>query len=414
MNYVDELREEGQLDSLGSFTFDLARSQAVLYRNTFAEPAMYVLKLIQGLVVANPTSIEVTASARHLELVAVGADYRQEELEQALADGPVHAREGLRELVLGLGSALAQGHRVDVQHGPRFRIRIDLVAKSNREVALVKERCRCCPVSLTVNGKPLLEGPWCGSHRLLERIVVEGPTRLALRPQIEAEVIDYESSPWFYFTVPLYRRELVLEGRARVLAGGRGEPAVLCSSATTLSTDLRGPCWLHLVKHGVLLEREPLPLEFGSEVLLSADHLPVDASGFKAMQLTETIAQACELLSVAAASIRPEVKRIEKLTHRPADPVPVRWVRTLASAVTFFLKTMFSLPVLLLLSLALVGSSIWLVPFFVIAVLFLPTLLKRTRRREPAESLHWKVDTLLQRLYDLEQEAAVGVGKPLE
>jgi hypothetical protein len=109
------------------------------------------------------------------------------------------------------------------------------------------------------------------------------------------------------FPLPrLYLRQIVDGDEVRAVRDPRFHPKVLASSVLSMDTALSGPSQLLLVRHGVTLDREPLLPDFGCQVVLMGEHLPLDLSQLKAREsplLDAARKQARALIAEGAQSV---------------------------------------------------------------------------------------------------------------
>ena len=230
-SYLEDLASEGELDSSGELTIDLARSRLRLFKNQLPDPAMYVLKLVQAMVRAQCVSLRFVQSRKGLELFAEQSSDELlpvDSLRKALLGDPFEMVDSaLRDLVYGLGGALALGPGVGFEfRGPnpwtllphaRLRSRtkgtgyvmlFDRFFKKNLEVELVKKHCAFCPIPVYWDGKlvQLRSSPWSSDRRLLElRSAQSLPPKVieslhrdftrAVESKAVAVVISLESEP---------------------------------------------------------------------------------------------------------------------------------------------------------------------------------------------------------------------------
>jgi hypothetical protein len=408
VDYLEELRGHGRVDSSGAFSIDAVRSQAILNRHSVPEPEQYVLKLVQGMVALQPSEIRVLRSSRQphfLELYATNAQ-------------PIDKPNLNPDLMMGLSAALGLGHSVEVSQngaslfgtptrdpGYGLLVRISLIARPKREFELLKERCCCCSVPVSLGSTHryggirglarICEDPWLYSERMFESIAADGLPQLSIAPRRRAEVWDEQARPWFHRKAALYLRQY----QGRLLPGGSDEKPIPATSVVSLSTSLQGPCWLRLVRQGVLLEPVSLPMDFGSEVLLNGDDVPMDLSGLKARESPELEAvrkKATQLLSETASSALARLDRIQLLP----PPLSKLGLNRLIVGVLLGITSVFLSALFILMSYLQGWSFEALLPVF--GLLLTGHVLRSGGTPDYNRPLHWNMSEVSERLRKLE------------
>ena len=303
--HLADLAGDGQLESSGVLTIDLARCRARLFESRMADPSMYVLKLVQALVRAGCTSLSFYQSRAGLELLGVCADDTQlplEDVRRALMMDPVDIPDSaLRDLVYGLGGALSLGDGVGFEfrgsrpwtllsasklrsrsQSPGYLLRFQRFFDSDREAAVLKKQCLFCPIPIFWNGRLMqrLHSPWPGGPRLLERIELsrEEGGAFAYHPTDAALVRQSGALPEAVLS-NLFLRQVCEERRENVVSAPPHR--LRCHAILSIPFDLTGPTQLILIQNGVSLTPIRLHHDFGCSVVLSGDDYPVDLSLFK-------------------------------------------------------------------------------------------------------------------------------------
>lgn len=335
---LDEKRCAGRVDSSGGFTLDLKRAQVKLQRFALADPAYYILKVLQAGVASGSPLLSVQLKRRetrlafqwpHEEAIPTG------ELLTALGNPTGAARPAVRHLAIGLNAAVGvnprsiewvawdgqAGQWIEIQGGEVSVAELDeppwdpptagyrlvlhrswwrtLLPQAAGEHQALYGRCRFSPVpiyldSRLVNAPDLnpwtldvnfKHSPWLPEgYNLAERY------RLGDTPRAEqvgvpdsrvahAELVDRDGE-----VAPprKFRR-----GECRVFVHQtRGQSAedtfYSCSTAFIVPIDLQGPVTAHFVKFGVTVDVRrydwPLP---GARVVTSAASLQEDLSQFR-------------------------------------------------------------------------------------------------------------------------------------
>ncbi len=110
---IGELRADGELDSVGEFTLDRDRAREKMRRFQLTDPRSYVLELVQAAVLAGASEAHFEIDADDMRMSFDGRPFTAEDFEQ-LYNSMFTRRSSLalRQLALGLNSAMAQGPKV--------------------------------------------------------------------------------------------------------------------------------------------------------------------------------------------------------------------------------------------------------------------------------------------------------------
>jgi hypothetical protein len=194
---LDELRAEGEVDSLGRFTLDRAEARAKLQKFQLADARRYVLELVQAAVLRGATKIAFDIDADDMRMRFDGRVFTPAELDDLwgsiFADGDGEDLRGLRQLALGLNAALGTApKRIIVRSGPtqvrmqpgredeittidpaitettihvEQRLTLVLVVEFLRDLTgllseelYLRERCRYSAIPITLDGRSITEG----------------------------------------------------------------------------------------------------------------------------------------------------------------------------------------------------------------------------------------------------------------
>ncbi|MGE0491460.1 MAG: hypothetical protein AB7S38_19780 [Vulcanimicrobiota bacterium] len=164
---------QGQTESSGVFSVDPVKARQKLALYQFTDPYIYVLRLVQAAVAAGADQVSVSSGQRSVEL-AFNSRFAPESLEQLLTlagAGPPHLAAGLygalnaraSRIILSSGSArlsltagggqFSQTEPVEGTHVTIRRKAPGFFWKSDRESALVRERCCYAALPILCNGK---------------------------------------------------------------------------------------------------------------------------------------------------------------------------------------------------------------------------------------------------------------------
>ncbi|MCA9790557.1 MAG: hypothetical protein KC910_02130 [Candidatus Eremiobacteraeota bacterium] len=171
-HYLDSARG-GQAESSGAFSVDPVKARQKLALYQFSDPYVYVLRLVQAAVAAGAEQVTVSSGRRAVELT-FNSRFAPESLEQLLTlagAGPPHLAAGLYGALnarasritltsgttrLSLTPGGGQVGQAEPVGGTRIVIRRKAPGffwKSDRESALVRERCCYAALPVVCNGK---------------------------------------------------------------------------------------------------------------------------------------------------------------------------------------------------------------------------------------------------------------------
>jgi len=176
---LDNLREAG-VDSEGRFTLNPARARELLEQFQLPDPAYYVLHLMSFLVGSGARELKVSSSRSELRMEAPGASINKESLANPFS---VLLRSGAEayqaELALGLNAILGQSggratlrydrwtarytpQSVEVEEAEQAVPSMTIACSprcsrqgKDRELELLRESFRWCPVPVRINGNLL-------------------------------------------------------------------------------------------------------------------------------------------------------------------------------------------------------------------------------------------------------------------
>jgi len=200
LHLLEDLRQDGQVDSTGRFTLDCAKAREKMKRYQLSDPHHYVLQVVQSAVAAGAGHIEVTVDADDCWIDSDATPPDQTELQNLfnhLFGSETEPRErSLRALATGLNSALAldpswirleswdgaqgwmllmdaDGERVQPHVAPEGQaagVKIHVrrrhtwqvlgrflrgIVAMHPEARALHDRCRRCPIAIQVNGRPV-------------------------------------------------------------------------------------------------------------------------------------------------------------------------------------------------------------------------------------------------------------------
>jgi hypothetical protein len=110
---LDGLRSQGELDSSGTFTVDLAKALPKLEKFQLPKPHFGLLKIVQSAVVSGATTILTSFTAASIRIEHNGIPPTPDEMKNILSylmspDHPTEER-ALRDLAIGINTTLARG-----------------------------------------------------------------------------------------------------------------------------------------------------------------------------------------------------------------------------------------------------------------------------------------------------------------
>lgn len=195
MDFLEELRTVGTVESVGNFTLDSERALELLARFRFASPYEYVLKLVQAGVAGGAQQVDVRVSRRETSVEFLGwspaPDFWEDPLRQALERGNhlgvgllaargLHprdletTREPLRIVIREperpsrVYAGPTWGRWTDaVQHLPADLI-AELSCRWDGEFTQVWRRCVFAPIPVTLNGRRVNK-PFFAGRRIDDR-----------------------------------------------------------------------------------------------------------------------------------------------------------------------------------------------------------------------------------------------------
>lgn len=336
-SFLAHARQEGTLDSSGTFTVQLRQLALKLGRDLIARhEGAYLLKVIQAGVAAGSEHISIRTDRKHL-IVSFGGQGPSRigtRLASAIVNpGTRKDADPLKHLALGLLSALASGAtRLDWccyngQVGERLSIKeetIEIVELSDSpfsgaqksgyllrverssklaaaESAITLERCGYCPVPLQLNGQKIDGRGWLteperpsnwlrhrlpSTFRLAETYLTSSAKKrhssaLSL-PPAELRKARYRDSA--------LRGEVSPDADALLLFISP-EQEVL-RGAVAIEASLSKRASFRWVQFGVCLDREDLDLGcLGVLAVVEASHLKTDVSGFRLIEDRHKLAE---------------------------------------------------------------------------------------------------------------------------
>ncbi len=187
--------EQGTCVERGTFRLDWQRARRKIQDFKLAEPHAYVLELVQAAVAADATRIQIRMDADDMRLEFDGQPYSRAELDglfdALFTEEPSRAR--LKQLALGAVTSLGlgpkfvtiasgdgrraaelsmtslddvrlralpedeifSGTRVHLREKLSWKVMAEAMWRPNPEEGLLRERCRFCPVPITLNGDDL-------------------------------------------------------------------------------------------------------------------------------------------------------------------------------------------------------------------------------------------------------------------
>lgn len=331
------LRQEGLLESTGSFTIDFDRALAQQQGCRLSDPSAFVLKLVQWAVASRASRIEVNCSRSAVSVTHDGTQPTSEELARLLTYTLSDSPEPVRELAVAVNTALGLPSR-DVTvlctgpGGGRLlrlfpgkppalsglpaldrttqRFSRVVVQRSLRwhllrppEPALVLRRCAWAPAVLTVNGQSVRDGVRFGGLNLASRR--GGGLKLCWRdPEAEVLLMREVTPEHHVLELRYYEMDpgqdsfwLPPTQASRLRDGSWGSPAASAAGLPqgyALALGLRAesgrlppdsPARLTLVWRGVTLEQLELPSPLPGVVgVLTATGMQTDLSEFSVVR----------------------------------------------------------------------------------------------------------------------------------
>jgi hypothetical protein len=152
---------------------------------------------------------------------------------------------------------------------------------------LVRERCVFAPIPIYWNDQLVAKKaePWAGGPRLLERVERGAGVGHYLADWPRARNADRQAP-----LLPadgLYWRQFVDERGESLRKPDQTFFWMPAAAILSLPYAMSGLSRLHPVRYGVTLAPVNLQLDFGAQVVLNGDHLPVDLSGLQAREGAE-------------------------------------------------------------------------------------------------------------------------------
>lgn len=309
--FLENERALGSMESSGRFSLDTEKAQLSLKRFFLPRSEFWLLKMVQAAVGSGAAEIGIRLSPR---VVVVKFRPRERQGLSVVANWlqqPYRAEGWLSDFALGLNAAHAVPHRSILVQGEGWGLRVDdeqvtlypeFDSGEEWSVALclrrslwaevfggapdlhqmVQDRCRFCPVPLTLDGRELRRG-------VFEQDWSKDPRGERGR--------DY--SKLFFFVVGQLGsgRELA---RWQPVTAESGAEAEDCEAlaywegvhspevALAMPIGLRGEGRLHYVRQGVVIDTQPFsPRVEGVELAVAANRLRVDASHFQVVENQE-------------------------------------------------------------------------------------------------------------------------------
>lgn len=187
--FLAALQQGGTVDSQGEFTLDREKARAKMQRFRLAEPARYILELVQAAVLRGAPYIRFEISETQVRMMCPAAPFSVQDFEvlydSLFARGQGGQRQALRHLALGLCTLMAMGSaRVKVSGGgsdgaslvmrPGARdvykkggdaehgLLVEVIGPRSRsphaETSLLLDSCGLSMVPIELNGMPITSG----------------------------------------------------------------------------------------------------------------------------------------------------------------------------------------------------------------------------------------------------------------
>ncbi|MCE7870929.1 hypothetical protein DYH09_11185 [bacterium CPR1] len=312
---LQELRGQGALDSAGVFTLDWRHALGKLRSFQLPDRCYFALKWVQSAVAAGATRCEVRSSPRALSLAHDGTTLTSDQLQSFFTclldesgDQPAWS-----ELAIGVNSVLGfpgsevvlesggqilylSADRAELRQGGSRETRITArralgwgswLKRQLPESLLLKEKARFAPMKLTVDGEVI--EPWFGEESGASRWQLSWPGKY-----LTYTVLSH--SRGLQQTFAIRRCHLAWElrdvegpgaGQFRLGAPRSAQQDPLShidtayGAAGGLYVDPILPAQLHLIRRGVLIQTlTGWTGLIAGEVMLGADDLPTDLTGF--------------------------------------------------------------------------------------------------------------------------------------
>lgn len=339
---LQSLRQQGLLESTGTFTIDFDRALAQQRGRRLADPFTYVLKLVQWAVASRASRIEVSCSRSAVVVTHDGLLPTSEELSRLLTYTLSDSCEPVRELAVAANTALGLparevsvlctgpgGGRIlrlfpgkapilaglpalePTEERPAHRFSRVSVTRSLRwhvlrppEIAHMR-RCVWAPPVLTVNGLSLRDKVHFGRGNLVSRrgegleltwrdpeaqvnLQREVPSEHHILEVRYAELDANQDSFWLPPTLSSRLRESSWGSPAASGAGlPQGYALVLGLRAEATRLPQGSPARVTLVRRGVILEELEVPSPLPGVVgVLTADGMQTDLGEFTVLRDT--------------------------------------------------------------------------------------------------------------------------------
>lgn len=329
MDEIDQLIEEGELDSSGVFSLDPHKALEKLATYQFADPYFWILKIVQAAVVFGAPQISVRL-LRHQTLIEFTLE-SQEFPDVPALFGRVaresnrawqHLKRGLWSLAVqdcsmecawpGQASSWtyqSQWTQGESAPGHCFRLHITPDGKATRWNAellkVLTDRAFLCPVPLLVDRRPIQGLQRCPQHGL-------SPTSFPFYSDLNDDP-ELAELPLPESTYDSVSSDAALIGRVRSVPRVWGRLSLACLVSAHFRAGVTGwkplltPSTLNWVSDGVVIDREELPLTPGivaCAAYISASGLPVDLSSFRLIQRSQRAARAKAALKLTQLLVR--------------------------------------------------------------------------------------------------------------